>query len=119
MFCNFCCKQAKFLCNKCKKVPYCGVSCQQNDWKMHQDTCARFSNNSDLENRIFKRVLDALPFGSLENCHGCDSKSYGFKWALEVETKEVLREMCLECLYRIMQIDKIKQNETYRKSTID
>jgi len=72
---------------------------------------------SDVDREsIVKEVLDALPFGVLDNCHGCDKKSYGFMWEVSElnNTKDVERQMCLECLYQIMLIERVKQAEFQR-----
>ncbi|AWP17728.1 putative tudor domain-containing protein 1 isoform 2 [Scophthalmus maximus] len=37
--CNFCGQQGNFRCKRCKKTPYCSVTCQTEDWKVHRHTC--------------------------------------------------------------------------------
>nr|XP_004567589.2 tudor domain-containing protein 1 [Maylandia zebra] len=38
-FCNYCGHQGNFRCKRCKKVPYCSVACQTEDWKTHRHVC--------------------------------------------------------------------------------
>ncbi|XP_037546981.1 tudor domain-containing protein 1 [Nematolebias whitei] len=37
--CNYCGQQGNFRCKRCKKIPYCSVVCQTEDWKAHRHTC--------------------------------------------------------------------------------
>lgn len=40
MFCEACHKRAKFACEKCKQVFYCGKKCQKQDWEFfHHKEC--------------------------------------------------------------------------------
>ena len=55
------------------------------------------------------------PLGPLEKCDGCENSSYGFKWELTDEDNiSIERQMCFECLYNIMLIEKVKQREHNR-----
>uniref|UniRef100_A0A4W6CCG7 Tudor domain-containing protein 1 n=1 Tax=Lates calcarifer TaxID=8187 RepID=A0A4W6CCG7_LATCA len=38
-FCNYCGQQGNFRCKRCKKMPYCSVMCQAEDWKAHRHMC--------------------------------------------------------------------------------
>ncbi|XP_072229012.1 tudor domain-containing protein 1 [Leuresthes tenuis] len=38
-FCNYCGQQGNFRCKRCKKMPYCSVVCQTEDWKAHRHMC--------------------------------------------------------------------------------
>ncbi|XP_024865763.1 tudor domain-containing protein 1 isoform X1 [Kryptolebias marmoratus] len=38
-FCNYCGQKGNFRCKRCKKIPYCSVMCQAEDWKAHRHTC--------------------------------------------------------------------------------
>ncbi|XP_041830466.1 tudor domain-containing protein 1 [Melanotaenia boesemani] len=38
-FCNYCGQQGNFRCKRCKKMPYCSVVCQAEDWKAHRHAC--------------------------------------------------------------------------------
>ena len=74
-----------------------------------------------IENQgLVKQVLDALPFGPIEKCHGCNSKSFGFQWDTEMEGEKegevvnIDRQMCLECLYNVMLIERVRSNEQER-----
>uniref|UniRef100_A0A3Q3KD09 Tudor domain-containing protein 1 n=2 Tax=Monopterus albus TaxID=43700 RepID=A0A3Q3KD09_MONAL len=37
--CKFCGQQGNFRCKRCKKMPYCSVVCQTEDWKEHRHVC--------------------------------------------------------------------------------
>ena len=69
------------------------------------------ATNLDLDrDSIIDEVLDGLPFGPLEKCHGCDRKSYGFQWdAVGAEGGESDRQMCLECMYQVMRVERVKR----------
>ena len=66
---------------------------------------------TDFTSKIVGSVMDALPFGPLNNCHGCNSKSYGFSWDATVNGDSAEREMCLECLYNCMLVERVKMME--------
>ncbi|XP_071385960.1 tudor domain-containing protein 1-like, partial [Centroberyx affinis] len=38
-FCNYCGQQGNFRCMRCKKMSYCSVLCQTEDWKAHRHVC--------------------------------------------------------------------------------
>lgn len=38
-FCPICKKEATQLCSRCKKVYYCSIECQKNDWINHKINC--------------------------------------------------------------------------------
>ncbi|XP_074520237.1 tudor domain-containing protein 1 isoform X2 [Halichoeres trimaculatus] len=38
--CNYCGHKANWRCKRCKKTPYCSVSCQTNDWGAHKIICS-------------------------------------------------------------------------------
>ncbi|KAM6896989.1 tudor domain-containing protein 1 [Xenentodon cancila] len=37
--CNYCGQKGNFRCMRCKKMPYCSVMCQTEDWKAHRHVC--------------------------------------------------------------------------------
>jgi len=59
------------------------------------------------------------PLGPLEKCDGCEQGSYGFKWELTDENQGeeacIERQMCFECLYEVMLIEKVRKREHERK----
>jgi len=66
---------------------------------------------------IVKEVLASMPWGPLEKCHGCDNASLGFKWDVEEEDgTKYERQMCLECLYRGMLVERTRKAEFDRKT---
>jgi hypothetical protein len=43
---NYCCRyNCKYLCGKCKKMPYCDKKCQVLDWARHKENCGNESSN--------------------------------------------------------------------------
>ncbi|XP_047464892.1 tudor domain-containing protein 1 isoform X2 [Mugil cephalus] len=40
--CNFCGKKGTLRCKRCKKMLYCSVACQTEDWKAHRHVCKLF-----------------------------------------------------------------------------
>uniref|UniRef100_A0A3P8TKQ9 Tudor domain-containing protein 1 n=1 Tax=Amphiprion percula TaxID=161767 RepID=A0A3P8TKQ9_AMPPE len=50
-FCNYCGQQGNFRCTRCKKMPYCSVVCQTEDWKAHRHVC------KSLDAQLAKKIL--------------------------------------------------------------
>ncbi|XP_053721685.1 tudor domain-containing protein 1 isoform X6 [Synchiropus splendidus] len=40
--CGFCGHEGHLLCTRCKKMSYCSVMCQNEDWKAHRHICKSF-----------------------------------------------------------------------------
>ncbi|KAM9817533.1 tudor domain-containing protein 1 [Neosynchiropus ocellatus] len=40
--CGFCGHEGHFFCTRCKKMSYCSVMCQNEDWKAHRHLCQSF-----------------------------------------------------------------------------
>ena len=68
----------------------------------------------------FGRDQMPLPIGRLEKCDGCDQTSVGFFWETEVETDEgklasVDKQMCFECLWDCMMINRVRRAQQLRQ----
>uniref|UniRef100_A0A669E863 Tudor domain-containing protein 1 n=1 Tax=Oreochromis niloticus TaxID=8128 RepID=A0A669E863_ORENI len=55
-FCYYCGQQGNFRCKRCKKVPYCSVACQTEDWKTHRHVCKAVDPEPHGESSSFQRV---------------------------------------------------------------
>ena len=68
---------------------------------------------------IVKEVMEALPWGTIDKCHGCDQPSFGFVWdAVNEKQKKVERQMCLECLYQGMLVESARKRD-FDKERLD
>ncbi|XP_061564122.1 tudor domain-containing protein 1 [Cololabis saira] len=47
--CNFCGQKGNFRCVRCKKMAYCSVNCQTEDWKAHRHMCKPLNPESPKE----------------------------------------------------------------------
>ncbi|KAM4524090.1 tudor domain-containing protein 1 [Odontesthes bonariensis] len=69
-FCNYCGQQGNFRCKRCKKIPYCSVACQTEDWKAHRHMCKAFEPEPIKENPM---ETIGLPKSSLAEMKPTDS----------------------------------------------
>lgn len=72
-----------------------------------------------ISDSILDKLLSRLPFGPIKECHGCERESYGFVWDCEMKVEEgdeddggeVERQMCLECLYQVMLVERVRARQ--------
>ncbi|KAH9496931.1 SET and MYND domain-containing protein 3 [Bulinus truncatus] len=76
--CNFCFKSAEeklLKCGACKKLMYCGVNCQKDDWKAHKTECKIMQRVPDLPTdsiRLFLRLILRYLKGDCSQKHPTD-----------------------------------------------
>ncbi|KAK5881266.1 hypothetical protein CesoFtcFv8_022086 [Champsocephalus esox] len=75
-FCNFCGQKGHFRCKRCKKTPYCSVTCQTEDWKAHRHMCKSIDPEPAKEKT---QETEALPVtgdqASILESKQCDASS--------------------------------------------
>lgn len=52
MKCNKCGKEGNKRCSKCKKVFYCSIKCQKDDWKDHKVICKMICKEPVSEDKL-------------------------------------------------------------------
>ncbi|KAK6001901.1 hypothetical protein QM012_002391 [Aureobasidium pullulans] len=52
------CSEPGKLCAGCKNIRYCGVECQQADWKVHKLLCRTFNDARDAPSPNMVRVIE-------------------------------------------------------------
>uniref|UniRef100_UPI0037E92CC5 tudor domain-containing protein 1 n=1 Tax=Semicossyphus pulcher TaxID=241346 RepID=UPI0037E92CC5 len=71
-YCSYCGQQGNVWCKRCKKMPYCSVTCQTEDWNAHRHMCKPIDPEPVKEK---PKETAALPVkgdgvGLLESTHG-------------------------------------------------
>ncbi|KAK5615952.1 hypothetical protein CRENBAI_019591 [Crenichthys baileyi] len=75
--CKFCGQQGNFRCKRCKKMPYCSVVCQTEDWMEHRRTCRPVDPEPAKEKpKESMALLGAGHKKSLTELQASDSSSY-------------------------------------------
>uniref|UniRef100_A0AAQ4QZE9 Tudor domain-containing protein 1 n=1 Tax=Gasterosteus aculeatus aculeatus TaxID=481459 RepID=A0AAQ4QZE9_GASAC len=64
-FCNYCGQQGNLRCKRCKKMPYCSVACQTEDWKAHRRMCKPFDPEPQIEKPKETTASDLLSMFNL------------------------------------------------------
>uniref|UniRef100_A0A672JGL6 Tudor domain containing 1 n=1 Tax=Salarias fasciatus TaxID=181472 RepID=A0A672JGL6_SALFA len=64
IFCNYCGQQGNFRCNSCKKIPYCSVVCQKEDWKAHKHVCTYIDEKTRNLNDLKEKKKPKQNFGA-------------------------------------------------------
>ncbi|KAM4715222.1 tudor domain-containing protein 1 [Anableps anableps] len=95
--CNFCGQQGNFRCKRCKKMPYCSVVCQTEDWKEHRHICKPVDLASAREQAKENMALPGT--GHKENLtelKASDSSSYKRVYLKDLQASKITMSMDIQ-----------------------
>ncbi|MEQ2266860.1 hypothetical protein XENORESO_020116, partial [Xenotaenia resolanae] len=88
--CKFCGQQGNFRCKRCKKMPYCSVVCQTEDWMEHRRTCRPVDPEPAKEKpKESMALLGAGHKKSLTELQASDSSSYKKVYLKDLQASKI------------------------------
>ncbi|XP_063748517.1 tudor domain-containing protein 1 isoform X2 [Eleginops maclovinus] len=87
--CNICGHKGGLRCKRCKKTPYCSVTCQAKDWMAHRHTC------KSIDPEPAKEKTAALPVtgdraSMIESKH-CDASSLQRVYIKDLHVRKIIK----------------------------